>query len=49
MDAVTAIPDSEQDVSLGENPEPVTSTVDPTEAIIGLREIEGGPTVEVAV
>jgi hypothetical protein len=37
----TTLPDIEQVVSLGEKPEPVTSTVEPTEPEDGLREIDG--------
>ena len=37
----TTLPDIEQVVSLGEKPEPETSTVDPAEVETGLRETVG--------
>ena len=37
----TTLPDNEQIVSLAEKPEPDTSTVDPTDPEVGLREIDG--------
>jgi hypothetical protein len=39
---VTALLASEQDVSLSENPEPVTWTVVPTAAMVGLRAMDMG-------
>ena len=43
----TTLPDIEQVVSLVEKPEPETSTVNPTEPEVGLREIDGTLRVDV--
>jgi hypothetical protein len=45
----TTLPDIEQVVSLVEKPEPETSTVDPTEPEVGLREMGGTLRVVVVV
>lgn len=46
---VTALLANEQDVSLSENPEPVTWTVPPTAAIVGLTAMDMGNRVSVKV